>query len=79
MAPNFPNLMKDQNLHIQGIQQIPSRKTSKRSTHYSQTAKGQRQKNLEISKTETTHHIQGIHSKIKSFFFRNHRCQKAEG
>lgn len=32
MAPNFPNLMKGMNLHIQAAQQIPSRVHTKRYT-----------------------------------------------
>lgn len=76
MAQRFPNFMKDLNLHIQEVQQIWSRKTSTRSTHYREIVEDKER--IEILKEET-HHIQGICSKIMSgVFIKNHRCQKAE-
>lgn len=50
MAPNLPSWIKDLNLHIQEVQQIPSRKIYTRSRHYSCIVKDKER--LEILKQQ---------------------------
>lgn len=73
---NFPNLMKDMNLHIQEVQQTPSRINSEINSEikYSQTVNSKKQREtFESSKSKATHQVKGIPNKINSpFLIRNH-------
>lgn len=61
MAEKFSNLMKNTNLHIQGVHRSPSRIQSRQSTPRCMShiaAESQRQwENLENSKRKATHSI----------------------
>ena len=75
MLENFTNLMKNINLHIQEVQQIPSRIKLRDPTLrcHNQTFKCQGQReNLVISKTEATHQVQAISDKIFNLTFHKH-------
>lgn len=72
MAQNFPNFMKDLNLHIQEVQQIWYRKTSTRSTHYRKIIKENR--NLERRNSS-----QRICSKIESRVFIRNQMPESRG
>lgn len=70
MAKNFPNLLKNYNLHIQEAQQIPNKINAKRYTNKHvrvKTLKVKRQgRNLENSKRKTTHCLKMNTKKINS-------------
>lgn len=71
MAKNFPNVMQYMNINIQGIQWTSRKMKSKNHTEtHNPIFKKQKQRdNLERSKYEVTHHIQGILNKIIRRFF----------
>ena len=70
MAKNFPNLLKNYNLHIQEVQQIPNipnRIPRDLQTQQTKNAESQRQgRNLESSKRKMTHYLQINSSKINN-------------
>ena len=76
MAENFPNLMKDININIQEIRQTLSKNNSTPRHIKIKPAKDKDKdnENLESSKRNVSHHMQGILNKIIS---RNFGGQKA--
>ena len=77
MVENFPNLIKDMNLHIYEFQQTPSRINSVSQDTVKLLKDKNKEEILKASREKVTHRIQRSLNKINSqFHTRNYGSQK---
>lgn len=68
MAKNFPNLMKNVNLHIQKLNECEWDKQFHIETHYNQIWKPKSERETWKHQEETIHHTQGNSNKFNGWF-----------
>lgn len=68
MAENFPNLMKNVNLHIQKLNECKWDKQFHIETHYNQIWKPKSERETWKHQEETIHHTQGNSNKFNDWF-----------